>query len=339
VKKFLLPLCLLALAGFAAAVFFLRDGNEIATIRGTQDYDARASAYLTLIERVGLKEAQDRLYASGLPFDGQSHLVQHVAGEYAYRTLGIEGIAACTPYFLFACYHSFFIEVMSAEGLTRVPELFSRCKEGTSTGGPIQCAHGIGHGLVAWYGYKDMDRALEACDALGAEDPSFPTYNCLDGVFMENIWAVHDGGVVSKDRWIRADDLSYPCSDSRLQKESWQRACYGNQPSYIYQQKQGDISAVAKFCDAAPETAKDSCFDGLARQLHPLSGGNVAEADRLCSIVGNAAGKERGDACRISIAIASQSVGGEAFAGELCEGLDTLSESCSEQLRSVPKSE
>ena len=306
---------------------------EVHAILTAPNQSSRAVAYQALITRVGVDTAQELLYHSGLPFDGETHLLNHESGTAAYEQYGLSGITHCRDYFLESCYHAFFISAVVDHGLGVIPQIMEYCYQGglARTG---QCAHGIGHGLLAWLGYAHLPDAATACDSLAAQDSRFPSFNCIDGVFMENVWAVHDNGIPSPEQWIKAEDAYFPCDDTRIQ-ESWRGACYGNQAALLYENHHGDIAAVAQACSKAPEDYRASCFDGLARELHPLIGNDPEKARTLCQSVESAVRGE-GTPCIISMALVSYGVGDQRLGTTLCSLLSSKEqEQCTLMLQRV----
>jgi hypothetical protein len=136
-------------------------------------------------------------------------------------------------------------------------------------------------------------------------------FNCYDGVFMEKVWKVHghghDHGAPQPQV---ASDLDFPCDDPQLQSKHL-TACWGNQASVLYQAFHGDLAKVATKCDSLKDPgSKEFCFNGLARQIHPLTNGKTDEAFHLCSkaIIGG----PWQDYCLITIAGSAFSVGDTA---------------------------
>ena len=284
----------IGIIGYLGATFFMQpdvkpaiaqtEPEEITEIKVTQDMTARSQLYKKLIERVGPVQAQESLAHSGIPFDGQSHLLNHEVGEWLYSKYSTKGLAYCKDYFLSSCYHGYLIEFIADKGEDHLKDVMEECwKIGAPTA--TQCAHGIGHGLLAWNGYKNLPAALHDCDKVATQSPKFPTYNCYDGVFMENNWAVHEDGTPSPDRWYKADDPTYPCYDNAID-EKYRRACWSNQPQVMYKMFNGDISKVAKQCENIEATDyQETCFDSLARQINPVTQGNVDEVFKLCNVM------------------------------------------------------
>ncbi len=260
-------------------------GAEIAGIKATQNLNEQVKLYKKLIARVGPDQAQEALFKSGLPFTGQTHLLNHTIGDYLYEKFGAAGLLQCKDYFLSSCYHGFILNAIADGGIPKVAEAFDYCRrEGPAVFS--QCAHAIGHGFLANVGYKNLIQALQTCDQAANTMPEFPAFNCYDGVFMENIWAVHNGQP-SPDRWVKPSDVQYPCDDKRID-EKYILACWSNQPSLAFQFFQGDIKKAATVCAKVKKPEfQQMCFDGLSRQIHPITEGRVGKTLELCALMPN----------------------------------------------------
>jgi len=112
---------------------------------------------------------------------GTQHLGAHIVGALLYKKLGIPGLGVCDNSFSFGCYHSFFSEVLVDKGPSVVPMLNDSCLERF---GPLGtgCQHGIGHGIMEYFGPRRLLEALEACAPTTAMTP---IAGCTSGVFME----------------------------------------------------------------------------------------------------------------------------------------------------------
>lgn len=289
--------------------------QEIEEIKATYDLKVRSELYKKLILRVGPEQAQEYLYHSGLPFDGQTHLLNHVVGDFLYEKYGSAGLPYCRDYFLSSCYHGFILHAIAKGGMPEVAKSFSEClKFGPHVS--MQCAHAIGHGFLANAGYKNLTQALDTCDQAISTMPNFPSFNCYDGVFMENIWAVHDDGEPSPDRWVKKEDPFYPCNDPRI-GEKYLLGCWSNQPSLAYQHFGGDIKKVAHdVCNKLEEgKLQHMCFDGLARQIHPLTNGDSNRTMELCNLMPD---DKWSNFCVSIIAGSAYSVGDRDVPFEIC---------------------
>lgn len=296
---------------------FLSTGNdqpsEIREIKSTTDLAVRADAYEALIERVGIEEAQELLLRSGLPFNGESHLLNHTSGDWLYEHFGPDGLAYCRDYFLGSCYHGVILNTIADHGLNGVEALMESCYvKGNATA--AACAHGIGHGLLSWTGYALLPQAAAHCERFGERDPRFPTFNCYDGVFMENVWGVHSGEP-SPDRWRDDTNPLFPCNDPQI-KDVWREGCYSNQASILFPLFEGDIAQAGAVCEQVENQKQQAiCFDGIARQIHPIIEGDARGVFALCSRLTIPWDTQ----CILSIVSADFSTGGRTLPYELCE--------------------
>ncbi|QQG39625.1 MAG: hypothetical protein HYS81_04605 [Candidatus Aenigmatarchaeota archaeon] len=288
---------------------------EIDRIKSMTNLEEQGKIYLQLIERVGPVEAQEQLFHSGLPFTGQTHLLNHVVGEYLYEKHGAQGLVYCKEYFLASCYHGFVIDAIGFKGIDGMDEIMAECnKYGLSVS--AQCSHAMGHGFLAWNGYANIPDALKMCNEMTSRVEGFPSFNCRDGVFMENIWGIH-AGAPSDERWVKEGDNFYPCDDPRLSYADLD-GCWANQPSLIYQSNGGDIAAVGQECLKVENPAYQKiCFNALARQIHPLTKGDPAAAFSMCGLLPS----EWTDHCLSTIATSDFSVGGRAMSFDICSNV------------------
>lgn len=292
--------------------------SEIEGIKATEDMKEQIKLYTELIERVGPEQAQEDLFKSGLPFTGQTHLLNHTAGDYLYLKYGSDGLLKCKDYFLSSCYHGFVLHVIGKGGTVKVAETLEACrKNGVQTFS--QCAHAVGHGYLAYLGYKNLIEALKTCDQAAVTTEGFPLFNCYDGVFMENIWGIHDGEP-SPDRWIKPEDKQYPCNDRRID-DKYLLGCWSNQPALAYQLFKGDIAKVPAVCMAiVNKEQQEMCFNGLSRQIHPLTRGDVNITFELCSLMPNA---KWSNYCLAVNAASSFGMGGREIPFEICGRIPT----------------
>lgn len=289
--------------------------EEIEKIKVTPNLDAQVELYRKLINRVGPEQAQELLLKSGLPFDGQTHLLNHTVGDFLYDKYKTEGLVYCKDYFLSSCYHGFVIRAVADGGIANLEKVMYSCKKG-GYGVVAQCSHAIGHGFLANEGYQFLTKALEKCDEISTKVSEFPTFNCYDGVFMENIWAVHDDGQPSPFRWVKDDDPVYPCNNPKIDQK-YIKACWSNQPSWMFKLYKGDFKKVAEQCNKLTNSEfKSTCFDAIARQIHPSAKGQVPEVIRMCNLMPG----EWVDPCLISVANAEFSVGGRDLPFKICDG-------------------
>jgi hypothetical protein len=295
------------------------DSQEIGHILSLRKVKDQKPHLLKLLGRIGPERAQEELVGSGLPFTGETHLLMHTVGEYIYNKFGSEGLGMCKDYFLSACFHAFIIEDLSDHGLEGLAKTVDRC-ENTGRHVLSQCSHASGHGFVVWNDY-DLVKALSMCDKLGEISKNLPLVNCYDGVFMENIFSVHEGKLSTK-RWVNNEDPYYPCNDPRI-PEKYLVGCWTNQASLMYQIYKGDFRKVAEGCDRVLDTGyQELCYNNFARQIHSNTDGRSDRAFELCK---KATGMRWHNYCLTVLVGASFSVGDRTkMPFEICYGIDAL---------------
>lgn len=303
--------------------------SEIKQILALQKTKDQEPHLLKLLERIGPEKTQEELVRSGLPFTGETHLLVHTIGEHIYKKYGPSGLKMCKDYFLSACFHAFIIEDLSENGVNGLSKSMGSCKD---VGQHVlaQCSHASGHGFVVWNGY-DLVKALKMCDELASKPGNTPAFNCYDGVFMENIFSVHEGKL-SEKRWVSDTDQYYPCNDPRIPEKYW-GGCWTNQASLMYIMHKGDFKRVAEGCDGVEnERHQELCYNNFARQIHPVTRGQFDKAITLCK---NATGEKWQNYCLHTLMKSSFSVGDRGkLPFEICHSMNTAAEknSCYDDL-------
>ncbi|HSX19291.1 MAG TPA: hypothetical protein VLE91_04120 [Candidatus Saccharimonadales bacterium] len=268
---------------------FVQNVPEIVDIlknRANPDEQIRATRALAL--RVGPDEALELLNDSAIPHTGEGHLVIHQVGYVAWERYGKDALLHCKDYFLYACYHGAIIEAANqGQGFSVIADMVSKC--GDSGARYFQCIHAAGHGILAIWNY-DVPSALKTCDELFDQYSEYPNSNivsnCHNGVFMENIYGLHDWGRDNPNpvrKWLSSDPY-FPCN---AMAQRYQEGCWLNQASRMYQIFNGDFSKVAKACDALRPDYASWCFDNLGRQIHPNTIGQPQKVYEMCQVVGD----------------------------------------------------
>lgn len=274
--------------------------SEMDELIREKDTRKQAKIVRDMAEKYGPAETLRFMVKSDLPRTGETHLLVHEIGNVAYTRYGNEALRYCDESFLSACYHGVILNTLGDNGIEGVADTVRQCKD---QGIHIftQCAHAAGHGFLAWQNYNVLE-ALPLCDKLGEIDPDIPLFNCHDGVFMENIFGVHEGKP-SPNRMIKKHDPYYPCN---AVPEKYQGGCWANQATLMYQLFEGDLKKVAEGCDAiADKEHQQICYGNFARQIHPMTQGALIPAIQFCD---NATGAWK-DECLITLVGAAFSVG------------------------------
>lgn len=273
----------LLVVGLSTYNFFqLKTPGEIQKIIRSNNMQEKQAFYRKLIINVGPEKAQVLLKNSGIPANGDAHLLNHTVGEYLYAMKGNAGLVDCKDYFLASCYHGFVLKVIASENASEnITQILSHCFAKSRMVG-TQCVHAIGHGFLANENYVDLTKALAQCDSIAALQSYFYRLYCYNGVFMENVWALH-GGQLSTNRWLKNEDPFFPCNDMRLTKDAYKAACWANQPSFLYELYEHNLVKVADICSQASDPwFISNCYDAIARKIPAIAGGDTKQILELC---------------------------------------------------------
>ncbi len=278
----------------------LEQPPEMAQLLAEKDPSKQRKIVHAMALKYGPKQALLYMEHSGLPFTGETHLLIHEIGTVAYEKYGDRALLYCNESFLAACYHGVVLNALADNGMSGVKSLMEQCKSADATV-ISQCSHAAGHGFLALKDYKVLD-ALPMCDELNTREPAAPSFNCYDGVFMENIFGVHEGAP-SPNRMVKESDPNYPCD---AVPDKYKNGCWADQATLMYELFKGDLKKVAEGCDKVQnKTYQATCYDNFARQIHPLTQGKADKAIELCQ---NATGVWK-DTCLITLVNAAFSVG------------------------------
>lgn len=268
---------------------------EISRIKTSPTTAEAAGWYRKLIEKVGPSLAQDDLNNLAKS-TGPMHLVNHTVGSYLYEKYGSGGIAYCKEYFSGSCYHGVLLNFMGTpQQDSEIGKALVFCKQ-KGMGIPKACSHAIGHGVLAQVGYKNLPAAIAECNRMATVQPLLSLIDCQDGVFMENIFGVHEGKP-SPDRWVKADDLTYPCSDPIF--ANYQSPCWRNQIDRISEVVGRNYPKMQQYCDALKSDLRATCYNNIYRQILTHAKNNLTVARQDCSQLSSELG---GEYCVMNVA-------------------------------------
>lgn len=177
------------------------------------------------------------------------HALAHRFGSLLYSLGGLENLGVCDASFTFGCFHSFLGDAIAKEGVDIIEELDEACNSAFTDGG-FACQHGIGHGLLAYYGYdrNDLDKALDKCSLLTDQGPAA---GCGGGVFMEyNFRTMLDPS--GSDLLMREFDVSDPHEPCLDIDEEFITHCYNEQPNLWKHAFNWDYQKISSLCNEAP---------------------------------------------------------------------------------------
>ncbi|MCI0434462.1 MAG: hypothetical protein L0271_12605 [Gemmatimonadetes bacterium] len=218
-----------------------------------------AAAALDALERAA--ESDPRIHEAG---HHHAHSIGRLAMSAAGNDPGV--IADCRQLFQSGCFHGaleqyvMHLDSMDAAGL-RVA--CADLRDGRlPRAAALECAHGVGHGLVATLDH-DLVAALNRCDTLPGDEPGW----CYSGAFMENVanvaaeWTARPAG---HPEHARADDPYFPCS---VVAARYQHACWGYQSIILMLNNGRDYAATLRACDGAPAEWVARCYEGFGIQI------------------------------------------------------------------------
>jgi hypothetical protein len=251
------------------------------------DRDLDIAELFVIARRNGVGRALERLEvlaAGDTALRSMGHVIAHGLGRFAVAQRdGDPGVYAdCREVFQAGCNHgvmeAYFASMRAAAPDAIAPRaLDSLCVRITRPQAArlvsLECAHGMGHGLVARY-RGDVHRALGACDHLTQRDARD---ECHDGVFMENAvrattsadMRVGDAAVQARAAGreqkplVSRDDPSYPCGDVAAEYRS---SCWKYQPIILVEATRGDPARTVDACGRAPAAFQDECYFGIGKQ-------------------------------------------------------------------------
>lgn len=242
------------------------------------------SHWASRIGAVGPRHAYEEFAQAVSDLDrGKQHTSAHVFGAALYEVEGISGLSVCDTRFSYGCFHEFLGRAIAEHGLASVSELNDGCISALAES-PLSCQHGIGHGVMAYFGYREEDllRALGVCEDLPYNDP---IGGCYGGVFMEYNFRT----MLGTEGRIREfeGDVHEPCNRLR---DLYKPPCAYWQPQW-WQQMIFSGSADAEVYERMGEYCRDmgelggllrSCMEGLGTITSQVSGYDPEKAALLC---------------------------------------------------------
>lgn len=268
VRSILSALIILGIGGLVLMVsmhkntsWFLREE----TVDLTQSEDDRVAELRSHIREDGPREAFSSFARAMQPLSSkQQHPQAHLFGRALYEETGLEGFSVCDSQFSFGCFHEFIGLAIEERG----PEVIRSLNEGCiqQGSGNLGCQHGIGHGVLAYAGYreKDLAEAVNLCRDLKQSDP---IGGCYGGMYMEyNLHTMK--GEDARSRPYAYADRFKPCSEtSNLELR---RSCLYWQPQWWNQAMSAPDSdesfeVMGRFCREAKELlgVDEECFRGI----------------------------------------------------------------------------
>ncbi len=202
-----------------------------------------------------------------------AHNAAHIFGEILYDK-GLENIEVCDSTFIFGCYHGLLGRAINKRGIEVLPELDKACKKKGREW--LGCHHGMGHGIMSYFGDERLFEALDACARLSWKGP---VAGCYGGLFMEyNFRNAH----IEEKPYVREyhGDPYEPCVTL---PEKFKNACYYEQPDWWRKIFKNDYKKLGELCTGI-ETSEhqEYCFIGVGRMAAQSMDYNEAKTVEEC---------------------------------------------------------
>jgi hypothetical protein len=192
--------------------------------------------------------------------NGGMHLLSHMFGQILFDKKGYEGIYVCDRLYGSGCYHGVVTKPIASEGIGAAKKFVEFCYEkfGHRDSG---CEHGIGHALLIYKGYDNLNSALEMCDEISLQ--KHREASCIAGIFMEFNFRSED-----KEQLMRSFDEKnpyYPCTHVAAE---FQSVCYTNLPQWWNNVLKTSFDREGDLCSKiSDEALRNYCFKGTGRQI------------------------------------------------------------------------
>lgn len=218
--------------------------------------------------------------------ESDKHLMGHIFGHELYTQRGLGGFPACDKQLGGGCLHEFVGTAIQHEGLSVVSTLNQNCLAHFGEKESVACQHGLGHGLLSFFGYemKDLTRALDSCKPLATGDPM---RGCYSGALME-----FDSRTMT-DNAVRPVDPKAPFELCNHLASSYKPACYFWTPAWLWQslynasQTAEAFAGVGSYCAKVPAPYADYCFQGLGNFVPSNASFDRQKAKQLCDAASN----------------------------------------------------
>lgn len=270
-------------------------GSRISPLDVNASLSVQEEYWIEDISERGPKEAYayfESLVSNVEP--SRQHTLAHVMGGALYKVLGNDGLSYCTDEYSYGCYHEFLGQAIHEGGIPVIELLSSRC-ELILKSQSLGCQHGIGHGILGYFGYdfEALVDSLSNCELLGDETVS---RSCFGGVFME----YNTETLLSDQARNRAFDpelgYMYPCSS--LDKP-WQASCYFWQIQWWLALDRSEIPDLDMRVDRIggrcavirDDLARRECFRGIGYNLPGEANYDVEAVSAFCQSIPSLVGK------------------------------------------------
>lgn len=222
---------------------------------------------------------------------GIQHSMAHIVGEMIFKKEGINGLSVCDSTFAFGCYHSFFSQALAEHGPNVIADLDAICIKKFGILG-TGCQHGIGHGLVEYFGH-DLEGLNDSLKECRRTNQPRPLAGCSSGVFMEfNLPIVlDDDNTKSEPRSFNPRNPYYPCDEVST---DYQDSCFYEIPQWWnnISSMHDKFEILGSLCeDIKSKDHRTSCFLGTGHVIGPSTDYSIELSQKNCLSMPSQEGK------------------------------------------------
>ena len=267
-----------------ASFFIFSKQKELADIPFDVGTKAYRDFWINRVSSVGAHDAYEEFkHINALSDAGSQHLASHVIGNVLYEKEGANGVTVCDASFGFGCFHGFFGVALASEGVSAIKELDEACVDRFGELG-TGCTHGIGHGILEYYGHERIHDALAICDDT---TQLVSILGCTSGVFMEYntpLFETEDGGLVTLPREFDSLNAYGPCGSV---SEKYKQSCYFELGSWWELSLGKDWEKMEALCSALSNTENFKfCMLGVGHTIGNRVNYEVSEIGDACDAMG-----------------------------------------------------
>ena len=251
-------------------------------------YEKNSDILNRRIKDIGARAAYEELIEKTIGRGTRiGHDFGHAFGSSLYEEEGIEGFYICDERTYGGCMHEFIITAIDDLGTSVVEMIGQNCLDSDDLGYTLVCQHGIGHGLVSYYGYDvaGLEKAIGLC---GEVPNDTPIYGCEGGAYMEyNMRTILPD---TPTRPIEDENWSTPCDEL---SEEHVKSCYhwlpqawhaffdGSEYEYMGWEKYFD--KLAKVCEQQEGVVRAACLAGVAKVAPIAADFDSEKTHGICS--------------------------------------------------------
>ncbi len=260
--------------------YFLLRGSETTSLAG-YSYPQLAEYFTKLAEQKGPRHAFDVLRSSKLRPNTDIHLLGHTISDVLYKKEGAAGMAICTNDFRNACSHAIVIGLYNDYGEAALEKISDACRRAPGgRGAYTMCFHGLGHGILAYYGYR-MENALASCAKTGSLQYAHrEMIECVGGAVMEIVGGgFHDRDIWQRQRvkYLSKKDPLAPCNKPVV-PDAAKHMCYlyltpnlieplAIEFATLTEQQVSKAFSACRQISLVEVANRDYCFGGVAKEF------------------------------------------------------------------------